>query len=146
VITAANGTYIVTFDGATLMVSSRRNSGRVLWRVPVDNLMAVDFRPAGPLAAGRLYLRGLGRPTPYDAIAFNRREQEPFEALALALRDHLDRHNALDTSASMDRLTRRDVAFMRTMSGGTRTSVAPVVLGFAIVLLIAIVAMWMFTN
>jgi hypothetical protein len=146
VITAASGLYIVTFDGNTLIVSSRRNSGRVLWRVSVENLMAVDFKPAGPMSPGRLYLRGMGRPTPYDAITFSRKEQEPFEALAQALYESLDGREAQSPQAATHRLTHRDVAFMRTMSGGTSTSVMPVVLGFAIVLVVAIVAMWAFIS
>jgi hypothetical protein len=147
VVTAANSTYIVTFDGATLTVTTRRNPGRILWRVPVENLMAVEFKPAGRLSAGRLYLHGLGRPTPYDMITFRQSEQGPFEAVALTILERLGKPAGPDAdgAAPGSQLTVRDVAFMRTMSG-TRTSVVPVIIAFAVVLMIAVVAVWAFTS
>jgi hypothetical protein len=153
-ITAANKTYVVTFDGAVVTVVSKRNPGRVLRRIPANELVGVNFVPAGRIFSGRLTLRSLSLPTPYDVITFRAGDQLMFTAVARAIHEHIGETTSADAGSALAamrqhararRPTNGDRALTRAF--GARSSPAvPLLVVLACVLFIGVLAMWLSTR
>ena len=153
-VTASNNAYTVAFDGAALTVTSTRNPGRVLRRIPIEELVSVGVKRAGTVLSGRIVVQGLGRPTPYDVIAFRARQEPGFMAVARAVQQQLSDASQRDAASAMTSMRRRAAAGQASagdralaMQFGARTSSPlPIVIGLACMLLIGVVAIWLLTR
>jgi len=153
-VTAASRAYIVIYDGTVVTVASRRNPGRVLRRIPANELVGVNLTQAGRILAGRLTLHALSRTTPYDVVTFRAKDQPMFTAVARAIHEHIGETSSQDAGSALSALrqhararrpNRGDRALTRAFGARSSPGV-PLLVGMACLLFAGVLAMWLFTR
>lgn len=81
---ASTNVYTVRFDGTAIHILAKRRQ-KLLHRIPLTTLTAVEFTPSRGLSGGRLRFRSTSKPSARDKIVFNAGQQAGFEALAALL-------------------------------------------------------------
>lgn len=87
---ASTNVYTVAFDGFTVTVAAARR-GKVLRRIPVAEIAAVEFKAARGPVGGSLRFRVTGKPSSRDVIMFVGNQEPDMANLAETVRRYTRR-------------------------------------------------------